>query len=238
MSIILLFLFIQLVFGNRIYDGKVKKACYIGQRRMKDVKNMRNEDDLNLSEEILELLGKNPSGLTSVEIYKKSQLAESRQQLQRQIGGMRRGGNITAVEKNGEKVFSLTPAGKKKFQQLENNGSLSSDDLNAIEEPRISLENTQWQHLSDAMAAAGKQANHIGRLKLVASPDAGKNSFWCSLSARGYLMMNIPQEDGKMLLAQLSEEQVAVLWDYLSRIYPQRIRVDYVETEEPTKEDK
>lgn len=198
---------------------------------------MRDDDDLNLTEEILELLGKHPSGLTSVEIYKKSQLAESRQQLQRQIGGMRRGGNITSIEKNGERVFSLTPTGKKKFQQLQHNGSLRSEDLNEVESPKVSLQNSQWQHLSEAMAAAGKQANHIGRLKLVSSPDAGKNTFWCSLSARGYLMMNIPQDDGQVLLAQLSEEHVAVLWDYLSKIYPQRIRVDYVPSEDEVERD-
>lgn len=163
--------------------------------------------DLNV--EILEMLLEFEDGLTSEEIFQKSQIAIEKGYISRRIGGLRTAGKITVDEHTGERKFRITSTGKKFLREK---GSAAAHRIPIIDQPDFSILNK----------IGFKQVEPSGKLSLVAiTPSWG---FRCMLSSDANLIIESPieKEDGSssMQRLELTQEQTKILWEYMCKLYP------------------
>lgn len=177
--------------------------------------------DLNL--EVLSLIADSDDGLSTEEIYQRSDLAMDKQMVSKTVGGLRTQGKVSSIINSGNvRVFIITDKGRDTIYGKETTERISIDDSDLLTKL-----DKKGKKSSKKENGTSKATNILTGLL----PLRSLSGLRCMLASDGTFVMDVasttPGEAGQHL--ELTPEQTKHLWYYLAQLYPKIVTLKVCE---------
>lgn len=184
-----------------------------------------DDDSLDLNLEVLNLIADSDDGLSTEEIYQKSDLAMDKQMVSKTVGGLRTQGKVASIMNSGNvRVFIITDKGRDTIYGKE-----------TVE--RITLAEASPELLDGKKGKKGKSSklkttnNNSTTILTGMLPMRSMSGLRCMLASDGTFVMDVatknPDESSQHL--ELTPEQTKHLWYYLAQLYPKIVTLKVCE---------
>ena len=175
---------------------------------------------LDLNMEVLTLIADSgDDGLSTEDIYHKSDLAMDKQMVSKTVGGLRTQGKVSSImNSDNVRVFILTDKGRNAIYGKET-------------AERVSIEDSDSKILKKKKTTK-KEKDQLGQALTGLLPFRSVSGLRCSLASDGTFILDIAANQNKEVPAQrmeLSPEQTKHLWYYLAQLYPKIVTLKVCE---------
>lgn len=187
---------------------------------------MEKAEMSELRAEIMGMLDNTDAGLSSEDLFQKSQIAGEKKEVSQTLGGLRTGGYISATDTDKGKVYVLTSKGRSNLLHGEENVPTQKRKTIELPAPVAAPGNKAPEKaVIEPKVYVERKKEEKGRLAMV--PNVPAHRFRCMLTSESSLIIEIPNENAeKSQKVELTEDQVHVLWEYMARIYPKMVRIE------------
>lgn len=183
-----------------------------------------DDDSLDLNLEVLNLIADSDDGLSTDEIYQKSDLAMDKQMVSKTVGGLRTQGKVASIMNSSNvRVFIITDKGR---------GTLyGKDDTDRVTLAEANPELLDGKKSKKGKNTKNKTTNNATTILTGMLPLRSMSGLRCMLASDGTFVMDVaskkPDEPSQHL--ELTPEQTKHLWYYLAQLYPKIVTLKVCE---------
>lgn len=182
-----------------------------------------NDAALDLTLEVLSLIEDSDEGLSTDEIYQRSDLAMDKQMVSKTVGGLRTQGKVSSImNSKNMRVFILTEKGKDTLYGKETEERISIEDAELFKDKKSKKGNK---------ADKNKKDNKATNILTGLLPMKSMSGLRCMLASDGTFVLEVASttsgEPNQRL--ELTPEQTKHLWYYLAQLYPKIVTLKVCE---------